>query len=926
MPSGVSLKKFAPISSKFTPARLRVPPLTRKELAEKFNLEKSNQFIAIVTAPAGYGKSTFLSQWYECYKNLGYAVAWLNLERSDNDPGQFLQYLIGAFQQVNSSLGERSKGMLLQTELAPYQLILESLLDDIRDFNEKIFLFIDDLHFINEKAVLEMIDRMMQFLPNHLYLVLACRYRPKLSFAGMKAEGKLVEFNQSDLGFSLLETQQFLTQLKKIHLKPEECKQLFHKTEGWPAGLQLVSIALEESENKHLFVQDFSGNDRDITDFLGETVLSSIGSELKKFIFQISILDRISLDLAFKVTANLNAKNLIQLIEKKELFYIPLDRQRKWFRFHHLFKDFLCQRFEQDSPEDFYEAHEKASQWFEEQGFMDEAIEFSLKVKNFSRAALLMSHYAIEAVSTLGKHLTWLRWSSQLPSSYMDQYPLIRIFYSQSLQMDHQYLKCQEEYNKVGEYIQKHLDPKSHGPSFNVKEFDLLRSIYEAMLAYRLFAFDQIELSRQKAEAWLNEWPKVKTAYSGGMQCILAIAYCMYGDFDKARYYGMISLKTAEDTKSYYGVIWTRVILGLTYLSEGNLAGAQKEYEICLNHLQKDAFYPTYCLPLVKMHLAEIYYERGEIDQAKNLTPKNFDSLSHLPYLQVILHYWEVYSRLLKKERKFSGLEKKLKELEVIGEEKIWLRLKYWAQAERIFLYLEQGKNKLALSLAKEAQFFSEDFSFLPLGSKEIVEDFTKVVRIKLMLVQGKHNESLKIIAERLQKLSNKKNFKNYLQTLLFKVQALFQLNRENEALRVLKQTLSLAVSRGFVQIFIEEGKNIQPLFKKLIPLREQIPEIFENGFFEKILQGLKIFEENQSETQEQHEDVIKLEAMEPLTKREKEILHSLDSDDSIKEISQKLFVSQNTLKTHLRNLYTKMSVKNRSGLLEKARRVGFLS
>lgn len=921
MTSTVSPKKIKLITSKLTPARVYSSTLFRKDLIHQFDIKNTEQSIILVTAPAGYGKSSFLGQCYESCKKK-HAVTWLNLEKIDNDPTQFLQYLIASFQELDLSLGERAQGMLSQTEETPYQLILESLLDDITDLKENIFLFVDDIHFIDEKSVLDILQRFLEAIPKNLSIVLACRYRPSLPFVTLKTEGKLIEFDQKNLGFSLLETQNLLTQIKKINLSPEDCKKLFLKTEGWPAAIQLVSIALEQSKDKHHFIETFSGNDRDITDFLGETVLSQLSKDLKKFLYQISILDRISNGLATHVSKSPRVNQWIEEIEEKELFFIPLDRQRQWFRFHHLFKDFLMKRFEQDYPDLFYEAHERATEWFENQGFMDEAIEFALRSHNFKKAAELMSSYAIEAVSTLGKHITWLRWSSLLPEACLDVYPLVRLFYSQALQMDHQYLKCQEEYLKVGEYIKKNRDPAHRGSYFDLKNYELIRSIYEAMMAYRLFAMDLLEDSRQKAEEWLQEWPDVKTAYSGGMQCILSMVHNVYGDFEKAQYHILASMKTAEDIKSYYGMIWTHIILGITYFDQGILKEAQKQYELCLKCLEEDAYYPFYCLPMVNIYLAKVYYEKGDLDSVKKLMPKKLDSLSSLPYIQIAIHYWEIYFQLLKHDKKFQEIENKLKELEVVGDEKSWPRLRYWAQSERISLYLDKGEIDLALKLVKKSGLLSEGFSSLPQGTKDVVKDISALTKIRIFLARNQFKEALSLIFDRLQKLSHKKKSRDYFLSKIWKIYCLKQLGREHEALRDLKGVLINAADQGFIQIFLDEGRSLGDLFEKILQFKDDIPQINNNLFFEKIIKGLKISPESKPENLQSSNanDSIMMDEPASLTKREQEILQFLDSDDTVKEVAEKLFVSQNTLKTHLRNLYSKMSVKNRSGLMKKAK------
>ncbi len=407
--------------------KLFIPPL-RQTLVPRLRLiERLNQGLqlghklTLVSAPAGFGKTTLIGEWLGRLRldaakesQITDRVAWLSLDEGDNDPGRFLTYFVAALNQVegiDTTIGERALDMLQSAQPPPAEDVLVSLINEITAISGRIILVLDDYHVIDAQPVnvsasvdaSTSVDGVLTFLLEHLppqmYLVIATREDPQLPLARLRARGQLTELRATDLRFSSSEAAEFLNQMMGLDLPAADIAVLESRTEGWIAGLQLAALALQgpismqKNEDVANLIKSFTGSHRFVLDYLIEEVLEQQAQSVQTFLFQTAVLDRLTGSLCDALTGQNDGQQTLEYLEQANLFIVPLDNERRWYRYHHLFADLLRQRQRQTQSEQLPILHLRASMWYEQNGFADEAIEHALRAEDFEQTAQLIEEH-----------------------------------------------------------------------------------------------------------------------------------------------------------------------------------------------------------------------------------------------------------------------------------------------------------------------------------------------------------------------------------------------------------------------------------------------------------------------------------------------------------------------------------------------------
>ena len=359
----------------------------RPHLIERLNEGlSSGRKLTLISAAAGFGKTTLVSEWVAGCKQ---PVAWLSLDEGENDPTRFLTYLVASLQTVTANIGERMLSVLLSPQPPPTESILTALLNEITTIPDNFVLVLDDYHVIDSKPVDEALTFLLENLPPQMHLVIATREDPHLPLARLRARGQLTELRAADLRFTPSEAAEFLNQMMGLNLSEEDIAALEARTEGWIAGLQLAAISMQGHQDATSFIQSFTGSHHFVLDYLIEEVLHQQPEDVQTFLLRTSILDRMCSPLCDAVlgSPSPNGQEILEYLEHANLFIVPLDDERRWYRYHHLFVDLLRQRL--GKPKEFAEFHLRASQWHEENGDLGAAFHHAIAAGDFVRAAWL---------------------------------------------------------------------------------------------------------------------------------------------------------------------------------------------------------------------------------------------------------------------------------------------------------------------------------------------------------------------------------------------------------------------------------------------------------------------------------------------------------------------------------------------------------
>ncbi|RLD98325.1 MAG: LuxR family transcriptional regulator, partial [Bacteroidetes bacterium] len=414
-------------------------PITRSDIVRRPRLIKLlngglNRKLTLISAPAGFGKTTLVTEWLANSSLDTYngavaenKVAWLSLDEGENDQARFLMYLIGALNKIqgmNPAFGKMALSMLQSPQPPSTESILTSLLNEITTIPDSFLLILDDYHVIDSKPVDEALSYMLNHLPPQMHLVITTREDPQLPLARLRARGQLTEIRAADLRFTPAEAAEFLNQVMDLNLSVEDIAALETRTEGWIAGLQLAAISMQGDQDNASFIKSFTGSHHFVLDYLLEEVLQQQSEAVQNFLLRTSILKRMCGPLCESVLLNYSGsgQETLEYLERANLFIVPLDNERRWYRYHHLFAELLRQRLQQSS--NVAEYHIRASRWNEDNGLEFDAFHHAAAANDIERASRLIQGKGMP-LHVRGALVPVLNWLESLPTTVMDERPML---------------------------------------------------------------------------------------------------------------------------------------------------------------------------------------------------------------------------------------------------------------------------------------------------------------------------------------------------------------------------------------------------------------------------------------------------------------------------------------------------------------------
>ena len=433
--------------------KLYIPPVrpeivSRPRLIERLN-EGLHRRLTLISAPAGFGKTTLLSEWIHCRGAVTapLQVAWLSLDEGDNDPTRFLAYFVAAIQTIHQDIGQSVIAALQSSQPLPIQAILTTLINEIAAIPDRLVLVLDEYHLIEAQPIHQALTFLLEHLPPQMHLVIATREDPHLPLARLRARGQLTELRATDLRFISSEAAEFLNQVMGLDLSADDIAALETRTEGWIAGLQLAALALQGTislqghKDATSLIKSFTGSHRFVLDYLIEEVLEQQSESVQTFLLQTAVLDRLTGSLCDALTGEDNGRATLEMLEHANLFIIPLDEERRWYRYHHLFADLLRQRLHQsaasstgDERGGVDELHKRASVRYEDNGLEIEAFHHAAAANDVERAARLMEGEGIP-LHFRGAVAPVLNWLESLPTTVLDARPSLWVMYASVLSM-----------------------------------------------------------------------------------------------------------------------------------------------------------------------------------------------------------------------------------------------------------------------------------------------------------------------------------------------------------------------------------------------------------------------------------------------------------------------------------------------------------
>ncbi len=832
---------------------------------------KKGNFL-LVSAPAGYGKTTLISAWL---REQQYSAAWFTAGEHIDHPSSFFPGIITALQKINSDLFKGTENILKMPVLPGVESVVSSFIDEMRFIEEKIVLVLDNFQLIKSKYNKNIIEKLIQFLPENLFLIILTREDPPFMLNRFRIEGSMSEIRAQDLRFSKEEMLLLFNQVMSLDMDNTDLDAIYKKTEGWVSGARLVGIKLmgKSRQDIHDFVLDLSGSHHFIIDYLVEEVLRDLDEVTKEFLYRTSVVERFCPELCNILTGRDDSSKILNKLEIMNLFLLPLDDKREWFRYHQLFRDSLQINLTQSEKN---ELHMKAADWFAEQKLFVEAVEEARKAGEFTKAARYLLEMVPEYLER-GDLKKILELLEEVPDNYLKDRPLLLIMKAWSLFATG---------NKKDALFYIDLITRNSGLIDNCNKGRLMTltslisgDIEEAKQALKLID-EKDKIFRVNALMTLGQ---IQAGYGKLMESV--------DSFQQAYYLG-------RETGQVFMEIMSLINLAL---KQNQLGELQEALTLCRQNIERFQDSRGYIQPLARLifiPLGILHYYKGDYQKAKKYLIEGIElseclSLVHVSWMPKIYYALSCYE---------AGETEQAQEIidELIDfTRKYNLKPNYqWADNIKVEFSLKAGNLEMG---REKLEFYSE-------ACKQNFNTITIQTILTYCRVLLRKKEYSEAISQLKKVFDQSSDYLDKLSAGLLLALAYYNCNEKEKAENYLVEAMKMSVSQGYISPFVREGKSILSLLKEF---RELSPEMID-----KIVSKIKVNLEEKGETEE---------LVEPLTEREREILTLAAGGLSNKKIAEKLFITEGTTKWHLSNIYSKLGVSNRTRAAAKARELGLL-
>jgi LuxR family maltose regulon positive regulatory protein len=872
--------------------KLNIPParpqfVTRPHLTVRLEEGLNYNFI-LVSAPAGFGKTTLLSEWAR-QSQPSVCTTWLSLDGGDNDPTRFWSYFIAALQNIQPNCGEKILPLLHSTQPPLTEPILTVLINDMSIVPGDFVVVLDDYHFIESGQIHSGISYLIEHMPVQMHLVISSRSDPPLPLASYRGKGTMVAIDTNDLRFTVEDATSLLKELITPELTTEDVTALNERTEGWAVGLKMAALSMSGQKDIHGFIASFAGSQRYVMDYLLEEVLQKQTDELRDFLLKTSILERLSGSLCDAVTGYKGSQDILHKLERSHLFIVPLDESRKWYRYEHLFAELLRHQCETVyGTEHVASLHRQAGQWYEDNNLPDDAIYHVLACSDWEMARRLISEQAMKKIYN-GEMFTVVSWTQRFPREVMFTHPEIIILYSTGLLYSGD-LDTAESMLKILE-----KEDQSH---------ENIQGIVAALQSGLAIRRQNYTISEELAKKALSLLPMDEATHRGAMKGNLGTICYHRGEYKEAEKNFTESFDILLEEENYFGASGALSGLTLILRQKGKLHQIMEKCQDYINMVGQSPAAAT-----SHYRLSSIYYEWNKLNEAAYHIQQMIELSKFLGTYQLrnLIEDTLVQINLARiclardDEAEFIKAVKRADyEARSIG---FTPAIEAYHAAYNILFELRRDNLIDALKweskLAENIDSLTYDLNYIP---------------VRLLIAQRKRLEA----TDKLQVLYDsavQSGMRGLM--ILYRLHQTLAAENEESALNFLADALTMAEPEGYIRTFVDEGKLLKPLLQKALS-KGVTPE-----YTRKLLTIIEAEERQKRKMKKVEGAPSPYRAL--LSERELEVLQLMAEGLSNQQIADRLIISLSTAKNHVHNILEKLNVQGRTQAVAQARELEFI-
>lgn len=858
--------------------------------------------LTVIHAPAGYGKTTLAVQWLDVLREGGSSVAWLGLHRDDNDPHWFLSHLLEAVRRVLPGASDAIDDLveLIEQNAEDTQgYTLSALLELIGGHGGGVVLALDDWHLVESDAVRRAVVHLLDFAPSNLSLVMTSRRRPQLPLSRLRVRGQLVEIDAERLRFDLEETREFLVDLKGFRLDGSDVARLSAGTDGWVAALQLVSLSLRDSTDPTALIDGFSGGHHSVGEYLAENVLDALPADILGFLLATSVCDRLSGELAGALADRDDGQAMLEELEARDLFLRPLDDERRWFRYHHLFADYLRRRLRRDLPHRVVELHTRASVWFADHDLVSEAVDHALAASDVERATDLVEQHAMPLVEH-SRMVSLLGLLGRLPATAADDRP--------RLLMAVAWANCLLQRSEAAQAALDLL--RSVQPPGDREMADEADTVQACIDVYG----DRTDRAEGLVRSSLERAPEYRPWVAAVAANIQSFCDIHSMRFAEARARQRWARPYQDRTTGPFAGVYGRCFAGVAALSRLDVTGADEQLRDAVALARESAGRRSHAAQLACALLGELQYVQGRINEAERLLEESGELGAESGVVEFMIATFALQARIKARRGAVDDAAELIVEGSRVAERLGLARLRAAIGAERIRQLLARGRTREARRQAQDMPEGSSWHSGVALRIDQLRMSSLAAVHS----AEGDHDRAAALVETLIVEASKRGQRRTVVELSVQLAGVHERAARHMAAERVLTDAIGRVQLAGTPQLVRDGGPDVRTAIERLHARvggqagrdDPRVEPLLSSEFLAGLLTADADGDASSPTT---------------LTGRELEIVRMLEEGRSNAQIARVVGVTVNTVKWYLKNIYGKLSVGNRTGAVSAARRAGLL-